>query len=284
MQTSDDQAWALRFHRGMLHLTAPATFNPKRELKLDGWAWDRRFGFWSSFAAGYSQFREAIQGSGRQFVNHVAKWPEVSLEAANTVELRPYQQEAIAHWDGFKRHGLVLLPTGMGETEIALEIMRRTKAPTLVVAPVKDLMHQWHRRIAKATGYVAGVIGDRERDVRDISVTTYPPQEPLMLRRQPGQLGDPRQASVPKERTPGFVLGWERGGDAVNRLWKSGSQRVVPEGTCLGWHADDFCLGAVSQGSEQPPAGFIRSGSMGKGIGENLPDDFLNDLLFGSRC
>ena len=34
-------------------------------------------------------------------------------------------------------------------------------------------MHQWHRRIEKATGYVAGVIGDRERDVRDISVTTY---------------------------------------------------------------------------------------------------------------
>ena len=61
----------------------------------------------------------------------------------------------------------------MGKTEIALEIMRRTKAPTLVVAPVKDLMHQWHRRIVKAAGYDAGVIGDRERNVRDISVTTY---------------------------------------------------------------------------------------------------------------
>lgn len=94
MQPPDDQPWELRFHRGMLHLAAPAAFNPKRELKLDGWEWDRSFGLWSSFTTGYPQFREAFQGSARQFVDHVAKWPEVSLEAASTVELRPYRMIA----------------------------------------------------------------------------------------------------------------------------------------------------------------------------------------------
>lgn len=100
-------------------------------------------------------------------------WPEVILSSEGALELRPYQREAVHAWEGFGRRGLVVLPTGMGKTEIALEITRRTRAATLVVAPVKDLMWQWHRRILKATGYEAGVIGDHERDVRDVSVTTY---------------------------------------------------------------------------------------------------------------
>ena len=157
----------------MLHLAAPATFNPERELKLDGWRWNSSFGRWSSYASGYVAFRDAIHGQEQRFADRVAGWPKVALEAVSAVVLRPYQREAIEHWERFGRRGLVVLPTGMGKTEIALEIMRRTKAPTLVVAPVKDLMHQWHRRIVKAAGYDAGVIGDRERNVRDISVTTY---------------------------------------------------------------------------------------------------------------
>ena len=173
MQPPDNQPWELRFHRGMLHLAAPATFNPERDLKLDGWRWDPSFGLWSSYASGYAAFRGAMRGREEQFADRVARWPKVTLEAVDAVQLRPYQREAIEHWEGFGRRGLVVLPTGMGKTEIALEIMRRTKSPTLVVAPVKDLMHQWHRRIAKATGYDAGVIGDRERNVRDVSVTTY---------------------------------------------------------------------------------------------------------------
>ena len=153
MPPSDDQPWKLRFHKGVLHLNAPAAFDPKRELKLNGWRWDRSFGLWSSFAAGYRAFQEAIQGSARQCIDQVDNWQEVALSDidASAVELRPYQQEAVAHWESFERRGLVVLPTGMGKTEIALAIMRRTKAPTLVVVPIKDLMHQWHRRIEKGT-------------------------------------------------------------------------------------------------------------------------------------
>jgi superfamily II DNA or RNA helicase len=44
---------------------------------------------------------------------------------------------------------------------------------TLVVAPVRDLMYQWHRRILAGLGYDAGIIGDNVFRVRPVSVTTY---------------------------------------------------------------------------------------------------------------
>jgi superfamily II DNA or RNA helicase len=65
------------------------------------------------------------------------------------------------------------MPTGTGKTEIALAIMRETAAATLIVAPVRDLMYQWHRRILHGLGYDAGIIGDNRFRVAPVSVTTY---------------------------------------------------------------------------------------------------------------
>jgi len=48
------------------------------------------------------------------------------------------------------------MPTGTGKTEVALAAMACTRCATLVVAPIRDLMYQWHRRILKAFDYVAG--------------------------------------------------------------------------------------------------------------------------------
>lgn len=72
MQPPDDQPWELRFHKGMLHLAAPATFNPERELKLDGWRWVQSFGRWSSSAAGHAAFRDSIPGQSQRFADRVA--------------------------------------------------------------------------------------------------------------------------------------------------------------------------------------------------------------------
>ena len=52
------------------------------------------------------------------------------------------------------------MPTGTGKTEVALSILRQLAVSTFVVAPVRDLMYQWHRRIAERLGYDAGIIGD----------------------------------------------------------------------------------------------------------------------------
>ena len=65
------------------------------------------------------------------------------------------------------------MPTGVGKTEVALAAMAETKTTTLVVAPIRDLMYQWHRRILNAFGYDAGIVGDGCSNIKPITVTTY---------------------------------------------------------------------------------------------------------------
>jgi superfamily II DNA or RNA helicase len=86
--------------------------------------------------------------------------------------LRPEQEAAVAAWQK-ARQGMIVMPTGTGKTEVALRIMADAPVATLVVAPVRDLMYQWHRRILEALGYDAGIIGDNVFRVRPVSVTTY---------------------------------------------------------------------------------------------------------------
>lgn len=78
----------------------------------------------------------------------------------------------MAAWIGGRR-ACIVMPTGTGKTDVALQIMAQTATSTLVVAPVRDLMYQWHRRILGGLGYDAGVIGDNVFRVRPVSVTTY---------------------------------------------------------------------------------------------------------------
>jgi len=65
------------------------------------------------------------------------------------------------------------MPTGTGKTEVALQVMAQAAVSTLVVAPVRDLMYQWHRRILEGLGYDAGIVGDNVYCVKPVSVTTY---------------------------------------------------------------------------------------------------------------
>ncbi len=65
------------------------------------------------------------------------------------------------------------MPTGTGKTEVALAAMAQTGVATLVVAPIRDLMYQWHRRILKGLGYDAGIVGDNTFNLRPVTVTTY---------------------------------------------------------------------------------------------------------------
>jgi superfamily II DNA or RNA helicase len=51
--------------------------------------------------------------------------------------------------------------------------LSRTDNYSLIVAPVRDLMYQWHRRILAAFDYDAGIVGDGLSDIKPITVTTY---------------------------------------------------------------------------------------------------------------
>ncbi|UCG47410.1 MAG: DEAD/DEAH box helicase [Phycisphaerales bacterium] len=87
--------------------------------------------------------------------------------------LRSEQAEALAAWIRAGRRGQIIMPTGTGKTEVALAAIAETEVATLVVAPVRDLMYQWQRRILAAFDYDAGIVGDNLHNIKPITVTTY---------------------------------------------------------------------------------------------------------------
>ncbi|HLC40122.1 MAG TPA: DEAD/DEAH box helicase, partial [Methylomirabilota bacterium] len=91
----------------------------------------------------------------------------------NLPPLRPDQEAAISSWEQAGRRGVVVKPTGTGKTEIALAIIARHRVSALIVAPLRDLMYQWQRRIKQGLGFDAGVLGDGRREIWPITVTTY---------------------------------------------------------------------------------------------------------------
>ncbi len=138
------------------------------------WRWDTRVGAWRCDAIHYAAICKAIvERFGAHFSDGVMKpagifWPKVELP-----KLRPEQTEALAAWSRAGCRGQIIMPTGTGKTEVALAAMARTKTATLVVAPVRDLMYQWHRRILRAFNVDGGIVGDGLSNIKPITVTTY---------------------------------------------------------------------------------------------------------------
>ena len=164
----------LSFDRGTLLLTGFGRDAGAPPAAGVSWVWDDRISAWRCEAIHYASVRDALRERlGDRFRDEVPppktiEWPRVDLPP-----LRPAQRDAVAAWRAADGRGQVIMPTGTGKTEVALAIMAESPVATLVVAPVRDLMYQWHRRILRGLGYNAGVIGDAHFNVRPVSVTTY---------------------------------------------------------------------------------------------------------------
>ncbi len=138
------------------------------------WTWDTRVGAWRCDAIHYravtaalgQQFTEGYQDDVPQPVS--VSWSQIQLPA-----LRPEQTEALLAWQNASGRGQVIMPTGTGKTEVAFAAMAETQTATLVVAPVRDLMYQWHRRILATFGYDAGIVGDTLFNIKPVTVMTY---------------------------------------------------------------------------------------------------------------
>lgn len=99
-----------------------------------------------------------------------------------TVELRPYQLEALAGIDDAftrARSALVVAATGTGKTTTFAEAIRRRhrQGPALVIAHRQELIDQAARRIRQQTGLVVGIekaerYAERDSDVVVASVQT----------------------------------------------------------------------------------------------------------------
>lgn len=81
-------------------------------------------------------------------------------------ELRPWQAEALAAWDGAGRRGVVEAATGTGKTAVALvaaERMRRefgTSLRVVVVVPTIALASQWREAMTRELGVHRSLVGE----------------------------------------------------------------------------------------------------------------------------
>lgn len=159
------------YDRGTLLLTGLG-----REEPFDPalWTWDERVSAWRCEAIHYSDIRERLEKRfGRRFHDDLPVMPRISWPAVALPPLRTEQSDATAAWKSASGRGQVIMPTGTGKTEVALAIMAEKATSTLVVAPVRDLMYQWHRRILRGLGYDAGIVGDALFNIKPVTVTTY---------------------------------------------------------------------------------------------------------------
>jgi superfamily II DNA or RNA helicase len=140
----------------------------------DGWTFDPRIGALRGHAIHYASARRELLADARLRLRDLVRVPHcVAWTKQDLPALRAEQRDALKAWEQADHRGMIVMPTGTGKTEVALAAMARTRIATLIVAPVRDLMHQWHRRILRALAYDAGIVGDSIFNIQPITVTTY---------------------------------------------------------------------------------------------------------------
>ena len=163
----------LKFADGTLLLTGVPTLKLREWFPQVIWAIDSRVGALRCDAIEYPRIVDGLRQRQVALEDSLNQPRDVRWKAELATQLRPEQTAAVEAWMSGGQRGCIVMPTGTGKTEVALRIMQLTKVATLVVAPVRDLMYQWHRRILKCLNYDAGIIGDNVFRVHPVSVTTY---------------------------------------------------------------------------------------------------------------
>lgn len=68
---------------------------------------------------------------------------------------------------------MLILPTGSGKTRVACAAMATLNLPTLCLVPTRALLHQWVGEIRGVYPGAVGCLGDGQRQVERVTVSTY---------------------------------------------------------------------------------------------------------------
>jgi hypothetical protein len=134
--------------------------------------WDARVECYRIKAIHYWDVLDYLKESRLAFQDDVPNLPPVE-HLNSTVELRPYQEEALEKWRHANMRGILVLPTAAGKTYVALKAISLLKTQTLIVVPTLDLIDQWRNRVTENLNAEAGAIGGGESTVKMITVSTY---------------------------------------------------------------------------------------------------------------
>ena len=160
----------LQFDRGTIVLIDPP---PEIDLaEAPGVLWDPRVRAHRAPANACSALKRWLVGRGIRFQD-ISPPARSTDEAWSDVELRPYQETALAAWELGRRRGIVALPTGSGKTRLALAALRRTRLSALCLVPTRVLLDQWLREIRAVYRGSIGCYGDGVRQLAPLTVATF---------------------------------------------------------------------------------------------------------------
>ncbi len=95
------------------------------------------------------------------------------INVTSGIELRPYQKKSLELWKKNDYSGTVVLPTAAGKTILGIYAITMLQVPTLIIAPTIELIIQWRQKLVDAFNVEIGQIGGGEKDIQDITVSTY---------------------------------------------------------------------------------------------------------------
>ena len=150
---------SVRFERGLLVREEPPLYGNNL------WTKHRGTGQWVTDPINNTAL-------GMPFGDESASWGPLSFSKVKLNDLRPDQQEAVRRWEATRR-GVIVMPTGTGKTEVALQIVSNMATHTLFIAPTRALAYQLTARIEEAFSTTVGFIGDNTYRLAPISVATY---------------------------------------------------------------------------------------------------------------
>jgi len=160
----------LLFDHGTLVLADPP------DLRLDfvpGLLWDPRVGLYRAPAFRYAEVLAALQARALPCVDEVGASQGSELGAWRPLALRPYQRAALLSWDLADQRGLLVMPTGSGKTRVALSAIAASGGRTLCLVPTRALLQQWLAQLGAAYTGRLGCLGDGQRAVEAVTVSTF---------------------------------------------------------------------------------------------------------------
>jgi superfamily II DNA or RNA helicase len=137
--------------------------------------WDPRVQAHRARALDYAELQRRLQRSSLPLDDRVPPPGMAESRPApwKSPELRPYQEAALDSWNRASRRGVVVLPTGSGKTRLALAAMAASGLRTLCLVPTRALLEQWHGAVSRAYRGEVGCLGDGERRLSSVTVSTF---------------------------------------------------------------------------------------------------------------